>query len=273
MSAAPRVGPADALGAQRPISPCLDADTLLAFYSERLDEVRAEAVREHLSTCSPCLELALDVRRFLGAFQDDASAQPGRRRGWGTRASLGWAAVFLLAVSGLWLAGPVVGPGTRPAPASSPTAVRPTAEPRLEIPVTKAPYAGGDDVVWRGAPERHPPTPLERALEPYLRDDFAEADRRLAAHLERHPGSVPARFYRGVALLMLDRPGQATALLEPLAGRPGPLADEVDWYLALSYIKSGQAGRALPLLDRLGQGRGPRRTAALALRARLDLHP
>jgi hypothetical protein len=52
------------------VTPCLDEDRILAFYSGRLGESEAEQMRDHLVECPKCLEVARDARQFLKAMSE-----------------------------------------------------------------------------------------------------------------------------------------------------------------------------------------------------------
>lgn len=89
-------------------SPCVDAETLEAFYSDRLPAPRMEEVRSHLPACPNCLELARDYSVFQGIspVTDDDAVPPraipvesGSRRPWFSRPLVQAAAGILLAVA------------------------------------------------------------------------------------------------------------------------------------------------------------------------------
>jgi cell division protein FtsL len=52
------------------LTPCLDEDQVVAFYSGELVEDEAESVRNHLAECPDCLEMARDARGFLKAMSE-----------------------------------------------------------------------------------------------------------------------------------------------------------------------------------------------------------
>jgi len=86
---------------------------------------------------------------------------------------------------------------------------------------------------------------LASALEPYRKDDFAEAARRLEPLARKYRESAEARLYLGVSRLFLDEPLVALASLE--AGRrfaDDALRDDVSWYLALAFDRAGRVDDA-----------------------------
>ena len=112
-------------------------------------------------------------------------------------------------------------------------------------------------ILWRGDKDADPERAareLASALEPYQRDEFDAAARRLTEVARQHPTSAAAHFYLGISDLFLRREADAIAALETakrLAGADPVLADDTTWYLALAYQKAGQrepAVRELRLL-------------------------
>ncbi len=124
-------------------------------------------------------------------------------------------------------------------------------------------------MVWRD--EGSGPSAAEefaRAMEPYERDAYAECERRLASYLARHPRDPRALLYRGVSLLLLGRAAESIAPLEAVAAASPDLAGDAHWYLALAWLKTGDAGRADAHLRQVASA-SPRHAAAEALRQRL----
>jgi tetratricopeptide (TPR) repeat protein len=243
--------------------PCLDEETMVAFYSDQLGQERVPAVRQHLSECPSCLETAKDARRFLeamgpaGATADaKAASRPARGRWW----TLLSAASVLLAVGWWWARSPT--PDGRPPQETAPPGAAGTKAPNrwAELHVPRARYSPSalpSDLVWRDG-EARPASPdaFADAMRAYQRDEFAEAERRLAAVLAREPRRAEAHFYRGVCLLMLGRARDAvTPLTQARARADGENAEDAAFYLALAYLKEDAPDRALPLLDTLREGR------------------
>lgn len=159
-----------------------------------------------------------------------------------------------------------------PAAAAAVASGAPAANPWRDLVVAKAEYsppvAGPHEMSYRDgkqAPEAQSTLPL--AMEPYERDDFAEAERRLAELLARNPGEAEAHFYRGVSLLMLGRTPEAVAPLRAaIKTGEGALVAGARWYLAIALLKHGQPTEALEQLDALSAAPGARRAEAAQLR-------
>jgi tetratricopeptide repeat protein len=272
-------------------SPCASEEQLVRFYAGGLAEAEADEMRDHLSGCARCVEVGRDARSFLASMgQPDADslpesgraprvpARPPAHRQW--RPLLSLAAMALLA-AGLWL-----GRGAWPTAPTRPRAGSPSSSPPLaptpaaawrDLPVAKAGYRAevtpDGELDWRGedaAPDAATAFPV--AMEPYVRDDFAVAERRLAGYLARHPRDPRALFYRGVSLLLLGRAAESIEPLERAASRPSALAGEAGWYLALACLKSGDTGRAAAQLRRV-EPSSPHRPEADALLDRLRAAP
>jgi tetratricopeptide (TPR) repeat protein len=274
--------------------PCLDEDRIVAFYSGRLGEGQEDAVRTHLAECPRCLELARDARQFLKAMAPEAVPPAGpvetrglRGRAVSTAQWIGLAACLLVAAGlGLSWSRSSPTPTDRRAageglPPARPTSIEAPKRTWDDLPVRKAAYERAEpvppDVVWRD-PDAGPSVAggetFARAMEAYEKDDFKEADRRLARVLAREPQRSEAHFYRGVSLLLLQRPSEAiTALESARRGARGRLRDEALYYLALAHLKAGDLENALVPLGELSRGTGHRRTDAERLQREIAMEP
>ncbi len=263
---------------------CLKGDHLLDFYSDRLDEVASTDVREHLVACARCRGEALQARTFLRVMSEPRAVRPARfpkissvltQR---TPFMLAAAAMVVLGLGTaffFWRTHRVEIPPVQQARSSKPPAAAaevasgaPAANPWRDLVVAKADYsppvAGPHEMSYRDGkqpPEAQSTLPL--AMEPYERDDFAEAERRLAELLARNPGEAEAHFYRGVSLLMLGRTPEAIAPLQAaIKTGEAALVAEARWYLALTHLKHGQPTEALEQLDALSAEPGAHREEA-----------
>lgn len=192
----------------------------------------------HLLACSSCR----DEVALLRSVNADLMRTPGRSR-W-----VGWAAAaaVVVAVPLLWLA-------VRPRADTPPLAFRvaagdtpsPVAPPRL-LRVEKASLAAlaSEAVLLRGtrSPRRALLDDLAVALEPYRRDDFEEAAKRLRALGPKYPEASEIPYYLGVCLLLLDRPAEAVAPLEIAARRMTP-PDEANRYLDIARANAAAERR------------------------------
>jgi hypothetical protein len=107
---------------------------------------------------------------------------------------------------------------------------------------------------------------LTQALEPYARDDFADAIGRLTALQERYQLAVEPFFYLGVSHLFLGQYLEARAALQHarLLGESVLTAD-IEWYLAVVLEREGRAGDAAALLEDICAKEGPYRSSACRL--------
>jgi hypothetical protein len=82
---------------------------------------------------------------------------------------------------------------------------------------------------------------LAAALEPYRRDDYAEAARLLAPLTGKYPDAAEPAFYLGVSQLFLNQNESAIASLQMAGRRAGEtLRDDASWYLALALERAGK---------------------------------
>jgi tetratricopeptide (TPR) repeat protein len=272
------------------VLPCLDQDQLVEFYLGRLEESKIESIRDHLAECPDCLDLAHDVRQFLAVMRepiDSAQAQPAEApspipiwHGLPARKLLLLAASLVIAVGAgllLWRGSRVESPPEpqAQAPPATPSTTTTPENPWRDLQIAKAQYLPGappqGELIWRDdsprAPEQRPRGSFARAMQPYERNNFAEAERQLGQFVEKNPKYAAAHFYRGVSLLLLGKTVDAVAPLEAaVANGRGRVREEAHWYLALSYLKTGDQLKALEQLDGVIQTSGRHRADAEQLR-------
>ena len=252
---------------------CLDEDQLVEFYLGRLEESRNDSIQDHLAECSDCLELSKDVRQFLAEMDEsmdsiDAVPAEGSHSspfglGVGPRLFLLAASVVIAVAAGIvyWQGSRVEAPppqaqGLQPTPSATTT----PENPWRDLQIAKAQYTPAttphDELLYRDdSPQAQPkPSAFAQAMQPYERNDFAETDRRLKQFTEKNPGHAAAHFYRGVSLLLLGKSAEAIAPLETAVARgEGRMREEAHWYLAQTYLKTGDYSKALEQLDVLIQ--------------------
>lgn len=276
-----RPGPGGGLAANPSGTPeCPPPDLLRASKAGVLPGALEADVAGHVERCLACQALveALDDpsvgdittderARILSRIRSGVQPATPRRRGaWMWRPlpllTAAAAAVVIVGMALLWqVSGPVVeGPQrTRPRGTGVPAVFR------LEKAEIRQPAT--DVLRWRGVEGevRGELDDLTRALDPYRRDDYAEAASRLADVTRQYPDSAAGHFYLGVSLLFLDRPADAVAALQSaerlVPPEPG-LASDVAWYLALAYQRAGQRERAAATLTRLCEGTSDRSARA-----------
>lgn len=90
---------------------------------------------------------------------------------------------------------------------------------------------------------------LQRAFLAYRTGDFTAAAEQLTALAAASGARDETIFYAGEALLQTGKPADAVALFDRVG--PGYWRESADWRSALALIKSGQAGRAKPILENL----------------------
>jgi tetratricopeptide (TPR) repeat protein len=263
-------------------------------------QARVTAHADRCPLCSALAEATTDIFRNIPADDERArilrkvlrGGEPsGNRRAWGLEwllrppALASIAATTVLAGWGVVALSEIARDGTRPDP---PPLVRPVSQPPRPSVLTleKAPgptfnFAVGT-VLWRGDETGSPPTTnlaqrdeareLLRALEPYERNDFTEAARRLRVLTSERPENANAHLYLGISELFEGRAAEATSALaaaERLAGGDVDVSSNAQWYLALAYRRVGQSDRARAMLEQLCRRDTVR--GALACAALLEL--
>jgi TolA-binding protein len=177
------------------------------------------------------------------------------------------AVILLVLAGGLWRERrePATTLSQAPAPkaASSSSTVFRLEKPPIVLPASAV-------MIWRGGSDDGSAKwkELQDALVPYRSDDYREAAQRLKSVAEKYPRLAEARFYLGICQLFLDGNEEAAENLKAARSQAQqPLGEDVDWFLALAYQRSGRAGEARPLLEGLCRGGGTKSaTACLGLK-------
>jgi len=108
--------------------------------------------------------------------------------------------------------------------------------------VTQPPVYLGVPV--RQAPAR-PDSVFAEAMNIYASGDYAEAADGLARAVDAGAGPVPAEFFRGASLMMLDRPEEAEAAFAAvIEAGDSPYLSEAHFYRAKTLLRVGRAGEA-----------------------------
>lgn len=214
-------------------SPCdqLVAEFVIERYAAgRLAEAETSAFEEHLLTCERCQEeltLAIAVREALrdgeAGVPDDEPAGH-RRLPW--RGITAGVTLTAAAVTALML----LQPGR-------------ISERVFELGrVTQPPIYLGVPV--RQAPAR-PDSVFAEAMTLYAAADFASASAALARAVDAGAGPVPAEFFRGASLMMLDRPEEAaTAFAAVIGAGDSPYLSEAHFYRAKALLRVGLVDEA-----------------------------
>jgi hypothetical protein len=220
---------------------CPQPDLVLASYAGELPSDLAW-VAEHVAHCPLCQSLGRDLSSLEqpGLSAEEAvrirervaAAMPGP---WWWRRPAAWAiaaGIAAAAVTGWVLRTPALEPPPRPvvvAMQHQPPPVRvPVSKPVLRLPAEALVLRGEDGVSQAAFLKQY-----GSAVEPYRRDDFAEAAARLDVFLKRYPDCAEGHFYRGVSLLFLKRNEEAErALGDAVRLAAGDLQKEAEDYLA-----------------------------------------
>ena len=111
---------------------------------------------------------------------------------------------------------------------------------------------------------------LGRAMEPYRAGAYGDAAKAFAALRKQYPGRVEPPFYEGVAALLSKDFTRAIELLQAARTIGGEaLHDDIAWYLAVAWERTGEWPAAASLLNSLCRAEGTHQQAACAaLRAR-----
>jgi hypothetical protein len=134
----------------------------------------------------------------------------------------------------------------------------------LEIAPLRLPFAAA--IVLRGKDDTVSQVYLKelgQALAPYRSSKYADAVAALAVLRKRYPKAVEPPFYEGVTrLLMEDANGSLAPLVTAQSIGGEALNDDIDWYLAVAYERTGQWKKSVVLLKRLCATEGVHRKAA-----------
>jgi hypothetical protein len=245
-------------------------------------------VAEHVERCRICQmlrEALADVpAEGLTVIERDrirtrvrAGIEPPARGGWWPeqRVAFGAAGVLAIIAVGSVTLWQFSRESVAPEPIKIAGAVRPARAPSV-LDIEKRPIPRpADDLLWRGAQTDDRDLELQelaRALEPYQRDDFAEAAGRLTALTVRRPRSAMAYLYLGISDLFLGRHQEGVAAVSTarrLATGDPELSNDVNWYLGLAYQRLGDRDAARAVFESLCQGRTVR--SALGCAALLEL--
>lgn len=245
-------------------SKVLDCESIAAelvlerYVAGTLPAEETRTLEEHLIDCERCQrELALGVAvrdafgvPAAGGSESDgeghriAPGRRGRRRGWIGAAGAGLAAA---AVAAFLL-------------------FRPSALSR------ELATLGGvsQPPVYLGIPVRAEPAPWEtafgEAMARYAEADFRAAAAGLEQAIQAGVPPVPAEFFRGASLLMLDRPAAASEALAAVISAGGsPYLAEAHFYRAKALLRLGRGEDALVELRAAASEGGEIGAAAAAL--------
>lgn len=270
-------------------SPCPTPDLLMAARSGVSFE-GSEAVQSHMAVCPICEQLVRDLgeyefpgvsdaedRRIRARWQD-RGAGPGwwGLRSWRFVAAAGALAVVLLAILVLSntrqgiqeIKSPPKEAARQTAPAAPESAQKATAAFTLAKAAIKLPASAVLTFRGNAGDARTYLADLAAALEPYRRDDYAEAAHRLSAVARKYAHTAAPAYYEGVSQLFLNENESAIESLQAARRRAGEtLADDISWYLVLAFHRAGRTSRALQEAEALCRRAGEYKERACAAAA------
>ncbi len=241
---------------------CPSPDLVRAAGEDVLPAHVATLVLRHIEGCAICRSLAADLAAIdpdgLSAVAGDhirrrieerAAPRPARsvpRRAWWLAAGAAAAASLIIAV--VSNPGAVQNPAVPAPPALRVAAIaRPSLlavdKPALRLPVATL-------VSLRGTPDPRSKE-LMAGLERYNANDFRAAAEHLARVVPN--ASMPQlAVYLGVSYLQLGESRRAAELLsQARASAPGELVDDIDWYVAIAHVRTGDLQTARAELNAL----------------------
>ena len=254
---------------------CPDPAVVLALEEGVLDEPVAARVRAHVSECPACRRAAADLAQV---FDEPAAADSrqridnlvaaGRRHASPKRA-IGWWLVpagLAVATGLVWIV-----LTTRPAPVTPErqvARVEPPPAPSVFVVDRPALPPGDVELTVRGETPAAASLPIEIAAALDLADkgDMPVALNKLDALGRANASSRPALLALGAVQLRAGQHAEAVATLDKARNLKSDqdIQNEVDWFLGIALVRTGDRGRARGLLDGLCKRGGPRAASACA---------
>lgn len=251
-------------------SGCPHPDAIVAASMGVLQSEVASGIISHIESCKLCNALReglleshegtptrSDVDNLWKRIQ---LGLPRRRFRMARPLPLALAASVLLAIGLTFFHNPV----ERKAglPASIPVSPAVPNNPVFALTLSKPPLRLPLDLLtWRGKDEPSQEKYLSElgwAMEPYQREDFAQAVERFEQLASKYPKQVEPVFYGAVSRLFLNRLDEARSSLERARQmETGALGQDIQWYLAVVYERTLQAHEASSILQHLCATDGP----------------
>jgi TolA-binding protein len=235
------------------------------------------AFEDHYFDCAECLARVQSLEEARAALAEAPVAQTvtaAARAASATAPRLpAWAMAAVVAAAALGAVVALRDLGTTPPSPSGPpvtAAPPPTLSPALAelARVPPAPYV---PLTLRGGPDRRD---FERAMGPYLKQDYAGAAEGLRAVVGRRPADLEARFYLGVAELLAGDAAAAAVDLRAVAeSQDETLRDHARFYLAKAALAGGRVAEARAALQPLAAGGSEYAARAKELVQKLDALP
>ncbi len=92
-------------------------------------------------------------------------------------------------------------------------------------------------------------TDWSKAEQAFNARDYAAAEPLLRSYVESFPEDMQARLFLGICQMESDRPDDARQTFRSFAQADASLRDYADWYLALSYLKTGDYAACRQVLE------------------------
>lgn len=261
-------------------SVCPDSSLLLAAEDGVLDDAVAERVRKHVASCAMCQLLVKDLASVLVEEPTEAegariAARIARDRK-PTRGSMGvWLGFGGLALAaGLAYVFVMPPPASPPAPDAQLAKSTPAPIPSVFI-VSRPTIPPGDvELAVRGESTTRIglPEQIGKALDTADKGDLPAAVSQLEGIVRTNPRSRSAGLALGAVQLRADRNGDAVTTLERarLLRSEAESSDEIDWFLSMALVRTGNRDRARALLDGVCKSGGARSASACAGVAEID---
>lgn len=262
---------------------CPDPAVVLALEEGVLDEAVAARIRAHVSECPACRRSAADLAQVFdepvppeSRRRIDNLIAAGRRDASPKRALWWWLVPAGLAVATglIWVV-----LTTRPAPVPAETQVarvEPAPAPSVFVVNRPAIPPGDVELTVRGeAAKANLPVELAAALDLADKGDVAGALNQLTDLGRAHASSRPALLALGAVQLRAGQNADAVTTLDRAHAleTDANLQDEVDWFLGIALVRTGDRTRARTLLDEVCKHRASRAAGACAGVAEIDRSP
>jgi tetratricopeptide (TPR) repeat protein len=259
---------------------CPSFKVLLASPAGVLPQETSQKVASHVGRCSFCRIL---LKEMAAGELPAATAEEKQRirarvlsaRDSQTKAAKGGGGFFR---EWFWKAGPIgafaaatvllalwvgihqpVAPISGRAATAGPQATKPEVSSVFEWEKLPIKLQASSILIVRGEPrtaQEKYTSQLTDALAQYHDGNYAEAEKALAQVAKNFPRGVEAQLYLGVSQLKLEKNAEAVPRLRA-AQELGPetFRDDVTWYLALAYQRTGDTQRAVTELQKLCKGK------------------
>jgi hypothetical protein len=254
---------------------CPDSSLLIAAEDGVLDDAAlASRVRAHVEHCATCRQLAADMASVLAEEPTPAEQTRIRARIQVGRKPARAPAGIWLGAGGLALAAGLAWLFLMPRPSPPLSAdiqvakLTPPPVPSVFVLDRPAIPPGDVDLTLRGEASARVnlPDQIAAALDVADKGDLLSATAALERVVRRNPNSRSAGLALGAVQLRADRNADAVATLTRARSlqTDRDLDDEVDWFLSIALVRTGDRDQARALLDGVCRRGGVRSAGACA---------